>query len=158
MGKGVPESQMCYPPLDEITRSDPTLSEGPAFATFGYRLPTEAEWELAVRVGSGTAWFFGVSEAHLGCFAWYLPNSGERLSRVGLLRPNQVGLFDVLGNASEWCHSLTNTGLHAGKFVPRGGCYYYRWSDVLSSSAYHQSDNGYSINGFRLARTVSPAR
>ena len=68
----------------------------------GYRLPTDAEWEYACRAGSRASRPHGSSEALLGNFAWYLPNADNRPHPVGHLKPNDFGLFDMLGNAFEW--------------------------------------------------------
>jgi formylglycine-generating enzyme required for sulfatase activity len=97
----------------------------------GYRLPTEAEWEVAARAGSaastyeGDAVFRGANtSSQLDPIAVYGGNSGasyegafrcdnwdERQytsattcgpARVGSKRPNAFGLYDVLGNVAEW--------------------------------------------------------
>ena len=65
----------------------------------GYRLPTEHEWGHAARAGTSRRWYGPVKKT-----AWYRSNSGGRPHEVGTLRPNAWGLFDVLGNVSEWCH------------------------------------------------------
>jgi serine/threonine protein kinase/formylglycine-generating enzyme required for sulfatase activity len=70
----------------------------------GYRLPTSAEWEYAARAGTVTDRYFGQDTSHLRDYAWYLENSGLRPNAIGLLRPNDFGLFDVIGNVSEWCY------------------------------------------------------
>jgi formylglycine-generating enzyme required for sulfatase activity len=69
----------------------------------GYRMPTEAEWEFSCRSGAGTSRHYGHGESLLPRYAWSARNSGERAWAVGRLRPNELGLFDTLGNASEWC-------------------------------------------------------
>jgi formylglycine-generating enzyme required for sulfatase activity len=70
----------------------------------GYRLPTEAEWEYACRAGAVTSRYHGESAEFLGQYAWYLQNSPtSRASRCGRLKPNDLGLFDLLGNVYEWC-------------------------------------------------------
>ncbi len=67
-----------------------------------YRLPSEAEWEYACRAGTTTAYFFGNDEANLGKYAWYKNNSDDKFHQAGLKLPNAWGLYDILGNVSEW--------------------------------------------------------
>jgi formylglycine-generating enzyme required for sulfatase activity len=70
----------------------------------GYRLPSEAEWEFACRAGAVTSRYHGESEELLGKYAWYTKNSLDRwMLPPGSLKPNDLGLFDMLGNALEWC-------------------------------------------------------
>lgn len=68
-----------------------------------YRLPTEAEWEYACRGGSKSAYSFGPDFGALGNYAWYLGNAGEKTHPVGQKNPNAWGLYDMHGNAREWC-------------------------------------------------------
>lgn len=67
-----------------------------------YRLPTEAEWEYACRAGSNTKYFFGSNENELAAYAWYDKNSNAAYQKTGQLKPNAFGLYDMLGNVSEW--------------------------------------------------------
>jgi formylglycine-generating enzyme required for sulfatase activity len=68
-----------------------------------FRLPTEAEWEYACRAGSKAKFCFGDDDSSLGEYAWHLGNSGDKPNPVGQKKPNAFGLFDMHGNAGEWC-------------------------------------------------------
>jgi formylglycine-generating enzyme required for sulfatase activity len=70
--------------------------------TMRYRLPTEAEWEKALRGGTDTDYFFGDAPEELSRYAWHRGNSGGRIRPAGQLLPNPHGLFDILGNVFEW--------------------------------------------------------
>jgi formylglycine-generating enzyme required for sulfatase activity len=69
----------------------------------GYRLPTEAEVEYACRAGAVTARYYGETDELLKKYAWYMANSSDRTWPVGGLKPNDFGLFDMLGNVPCWC-------------------------------------------------------
>jgi formylglycine-generating enzyme required for sulfatase activity len=66
-------------------------------------LPTEAEWEYACRAGTVSSRYYGGSIALLKEYAWYVASSRDRAWPCGLLQPNELGLFDMLGNVYEWC-------------------------------------------------------
>jgi formylglycine-generating enzyme required for sulfatase activity len=63
----------------------------------GGRLPTEAEWEYALRGGSTEPRYGNLDEV-----AWYRNNSENRTHEVAQKHANGYGLFDMLGNVDEW--------------------------------------------------------
>src|SRR5262249_20867104 len=69
----------------------------------GYRLPTEAERELACRAGPTTSYSYGESVELVGKYGRYLLNADRHAWPVGGLKPNDLGLFDMHGNVFTWC-------------------------------------------------------
>ena len=81
----------------------------------GKRLPTEQEWEKAVRAGTASKYFWGEKQADH--YAWHKGNSGKQTHEVGTKEPNAWGLYDMAGNVWEWTDSDHE---RSGKVV-RGG-------------------------------------
>jgi formylglycine-generating enzyme required for sulfatase activity len=67
-----------------------------------YRLPTEAEWEYACSAGNPATFHFGNDPVKLGEYAYFKNNSDGKYHKTGELKPNAWGLYDMLGNLSEW--------------------------------------------------------
>lgn len=94
----------------------------------GYRLPTEAEWEYACKAGTTTDFYSGdltslicsPLDANLDIIGWYCGNTEDSTHVVGQKAPNAFGLYDMSGNASEWCWDWNNR--YSGRAVtdPKG--------------------------------------
>ncbi len=99
--EGIPQSELCYV---EVAKGKATyLWPVAGFTTkLGYRLPTTTEWRLACRAGTTTERYFGDAPELVSHFAWFGGNA-DRAHPVALFPPNDLGLFDMLGNLMEMC-------------------------------------------------------
>jgi len=71
----------------------------------GLRLPLDAEWQLAARAGTTTAFWWG-PEYRMGwanCSEDGIGSGLQEPSAPGTFPPNPYGLFDVVGNVRELC-------------------------------------------------------
>ena len=144
------------------------------FDADGYRLPTEAEWEYACRVGTDTKYSFGSDPAKLSSYAWFKENSNKTPHPVGGKKPNPWGLYDMHGNVWEWSNDIYSesydpkagenpTGPAEGdERVLRGGGWNVGAESCRSSARYSEPPGladvcfGYDAYGFRCVRKAGP--
>lgn len=90
-----------------------------------FRLPTEAEWEYAASGGTFKYRYSGSDT--LENVAWGWENGSQRSHAVGLLQPNEFGLYDMSGNVAEWCsdwfssYYYRNNGVYRNPKGPKTG-------------------------------------
>ena len=93
-----------------------------------FRLPTEAEWEYAARGGNLSQGYKYPGSNDVNEVAWFRDNSYAVGSSspdygthpVGTLAPNELGIYDMSGNVSEWCQDLYGTYTSAAQTNPTG--------------------------------------
>jgi formylglycine-generating enzyme required for sulfatase activity len=151
--RDLPQGDVSYNDIQKFLRALKMKSG------FAFRLPTEAEWEKCCRGGSAGPDYGPINE-----ISWNAQNSGDKIHPVGRKRPNNFGIFDMLGNVWEWCSDwydasyyrespyLNPTGPEKGKRrVQRGGG--FRHSGHYLRCA-HRNDQDPAKNkpylGFRL--------
>ena len=152
--EALPRAQWCYEDDDD---GGIRPKDGWEFLT-GYRLPTEAELEYAIRAGAATSRFFGEGEELLERYAWFAQNSGpdKKPHRVAELRPNDFGLFDALGD----CFVLANDQLldDSGRAMTiyLGGAYFTQPGSLRSANRKMTPADirEIGLNGWRLVRTI----
>ena len=72
-----------------------------------FRLPTDAEWEFAARGGNMSKGYKYPGGKKLEEVAWCFANSAEFAPHdVATKKPNELGIYDMLGNAVEWCFDI----------------------------------------------------
>jgi formylglycine-generating enzyme required for sulfatase activity len=153
-----PVNDMSWEQLQEFLRK---LSEKTGRR---FRLPTEAEWEYAAQGGKKTEGFLYSGSNDLAEVGWLKFNGADQQHEVGQLKPNELGLYDMNGNAWELCEDWYDPKFYmrseaknpvntkpAKYRVSRGASwmspseYCYRWARN-NDHPHHRRGNG----GFRL--------
>lgn len=129
----------------------------------GYRLPTEAEWEYLARGGETTSTTYSGSNT-IDDVAWYESNSDDKYHEIKTKKPNNLGLYDMSGNAPEWCWDWYANSI--SKDTPETGAdsspYSYRcyrgggkgFTAYYCTVDFRSSNNPLSCVGLRVVRTV----
>jgi len=180
--QNAPENAVTYVSWDDCQEFVARLN---ACGERKYRLPTEAESDYASRAGYDGKAMFWLSNDSINDHAWHSGNTiraDEKYAHpVGKKKPNPWGIYDMAGNALEWCYDrfeygywrtgTTRTdpmgpefGSSAREFhVVRGGSFYYtpgqirteydRSNDIDPSKAHRRGYRNFDV-GFRVVRII----
>ncbi len=126
-----------------------------------YRLPTEEEWEFASKGGLKSKGFVYSGSNDVNEVAWFSNNSENKPHPVGMLKPNELGIYDMSGNIWEWCSNSKkpypcdniNKELKFESKILRGGTF---GNTAQSVRVIDRNGRGTSLRlqtlGFRLAK------
>ncbi len=146
-----------------------------------YRLPTEAEWEYSCRAGTKTHFYNGnlketvkiydyLPDQNLNKIAWYDWNSDGKAHPVGLKEPNKWGLYDMLGNISEYCEDdyvylfrvrhatdplFKNKDNNADITVRGGSWWFPPYLTTNSTRSFINKKSCTNLRGFRVVKNVT---
>ncbi len=156
-------NELCNSVKDAITNI--TYEGAKAFAEWaGGRLPTEAEWEYAARGGKKKSKYIYSGSNNIDMVSWNQFNSDSLIHEVGKLKANVLGIYDMSGNAAEWCSDWYSESYYMNNIydnpqgpetgnqkVVRGGSFI---SDVsqhrVAARDYYSSESGAVDIGFRI--------
>lgn len=145
-------------PVYEINDDNTVIAD---FDANGFRLPTKIEWLFAATE----------KRKNIDSYVWYLKNSEEKLHEVGLKLPNKNKVYDMYGNASEWCWDyewscedillnfprLNPTGPNSGRYRTVCGGYFGNSEEYIfleNSLNKALPDSCEIYRGFRVARSI----
>lgn len=135
------QKQKCY------TIDLPTQKVALNLNCNGFRLPTEAEWQYACQAGTKN-----IRYGELNDIAWYKVNSNNRTQEVGQKKPNEWGLYDMLGNVWEWCADIYDETVYGDYRVFRGGGWCDQERSIMATTRRRSHPFSFKIDdlGFRI--------
>ena len=106
--------------LDEVYTIQGT-TVGCDWSKKGYRLSTESEWDFAARAGIKSNGYEHAGSDVVQEVGWFKKNSLNKTHDVGLMQPNELGLYDMSGNVSEFVLDIYSPYTATANINPKGG-------------------------------------
>ncbi|MBN2237654.1 MAG: SUMF1/EgtB/PvdO family nonheme iron enzyme [Bacteroidales bacterium] len=159
----------CDPKDEDLPATTVTWFGAKAYAEWaGGRLPTEAEWEFAAKGGLKMTQTIYAGNDSIYDVGLYARNSGNRPHPVGTKAPNELGIYDMSGNAYEWVEDLYHEGYYAkspeknpsgspfgNSRVLRGGSFGDKALDCRVANRHKFTPaNSFYFFGFRIVKPV----
>ena len=152
-------------PVEQVSWNDCQIFIGKLNNITGktFRLPTEAEWEYAARGGKKSKGYRFSGSKDPYEVAWYISNSENKSHPIGSRQANELNIYDMSGNVSEWCQDTYSKYEKTSQINPigasnelnrviRGGSWIDNgWHCHSSDRGAQSPDWSHSSLGFRLA-------
>lgn len=111
-----------------------------------FSLPTTTQWEFAYKGGEKSQGYTYSGSNTASDVAWYKDNSGGKAHKVATLMPNELGIYDMSGNLSEWaCTEKSNDSSYI--------CYFS--SNFTTTASFFQYSGYSSISNTGIRLTLS---
>ena len=145
--KNNPVENLTYKDVESFIRK---MNEMPG-NQYRFRLPTEAEWEMAALAGVNTLY------AGSNTLEEVAVTTSNGTERVGRKKANAKGIFDMSGNVAEWCAddwAELNGAKASSQFkVVKGGSYRDRSTGAtIKNRQKAEVNRPFTFIGFRLVR------
>lgn len=123
------DAQAFIEKLNAWEKAHPNRNRPPGY----YCMPSEAQWEYAARGGHLSQGFTYAGSNHLDEVGYYDRNSARQTRPVGQLYPNELGLYDMSGNAWEWCQDEWHDNY---KGAPTDGSAWQEQKDIKNKNIF----------------------
>ena len=161
VGANYPMYYVHHSEAEEFCRRLNQRLRGQLTDGYSFALPTEAEWEYAAKGGIKSKSYMYAGSNFVSDVAYYYDNSSGTTHQVGSKKPNELGIYDMSGNVSEWCADWYGTYGSSSQTDPRGsstGSYRVERGGSWCQNSLHcrvagrdYNSPGFRFGGFRLA-------